>query len=101
MTISLTQAADGVRFALKVVPGASRDRVVGELGGALKVAVGKPAEKGAANAAVEALLAAALGVRPAAITIVRGHTNPRKEVAVSGVAADELARRLAALCGGG
>jgi len=64
MPVKLTADDSGVRIALKVVPGASRDRVMGTLGDALKVAVSKPPEGGAANRAVVQLLAAALAAPP-------------------------------------
>jgi len=96
MSIPLTNdPSGGVRMALKVVPGASRDRVVGVLGDALKVAVSKPPADGAANKAVVKLLAKHLGLPEASITITRGHTNPRKEVLVAGLSPAELAARLA------
>ncbi len=95
MPIKLTRSGDNaVQLALKVVPGASRDRIVGVLGDALKVAVSKPPADGAANKAVIQLLAAHLGLPAAAITITRGHTNPRKEVLVTGLTPEELAARL-------
>ena len=95
MRIKLTPSGDNaVQLALKVVPGASRDRIVGVLGDALKVAVSKPPAGGAANKAVIQLLAARLGLPAAAITITRGHTNPRKEVLVTGLTVEELAARL-------
>ena len=94
--IRLTEQNGGVRIALKVVPGASRDRVVGVLSDALKVAVSKPPEAGAANAAVVALLAETLGVPGASVRIVRGHANPRKDVFVAGVSAAWVTARLPA-----
>jgi uncharacterized protein (TIGR00251 family) len=84
----------GARLAVKVVPGASREKVVGPLGERLKVTVRKPPEKGAANKAVAALLAAALGLRPAQVEILRGETRPEKEFLVRGLAPDEVRRRL-------
>lgn len=45
------------RLTVKVVPGSSRDQIVGWLGDALKVKVTAPPEKGRANAAVVAILA--------------------------------------------
>lgn len=93
--IRVTEQDGGVRFAVKVVPGASRDRVVGALGEALKVAVSKPPEAGAANAAVVALLADLLGVPRASVRIVRGHANARKDVFVAGVRAVDASARIA------
>ena len=95
MPIAFTARAGGLQFSLKVVPGASRDRIIGALGDALKVAVAAPPEGGAANKAVTVLLAAGLGVPTANVQIVRGHSKPRKEVVVAGIAADALAAKLA------
>jgi len=49
---------------------------------------------GRANAAVGALLAAALGVRASAVEIVRGITGRDKYVRVAGLTMDDLIRRL-------
>ena len=95
--IPLHEGARGVRFTIKVVPGASRERIVGELGNALKIAVNKPPQDGAANEAVIKLIASALAVSEASVAIVRGHSNPRKEIAITGIALEELRRRLADL----
>jgi uncharacterized protein (TIGR00251 family) len=94
--VKFVELEGGVRFAVKVVPGASRDRIVGALGDALKVAVSKPPQGGAANAAVVALLAAALGVPDSSVRIVRGHGSPRKELTVEGLGARQAAERLGA-----
>lgn len=81
---------------LKIVPGASRSRVMGWLGKELKLTVAAPPESGKANAAVIELLAATLGLPPRDITISAGHTRPRKTVTIATLTADELATRLAA-----
>ena len=73
------------RLSLKVVPGSSRDEVVGWLGDSLKVKVKAPPEKGRANEAVVALLADRLGIDPSSITVVSGHGSPAKVVAVDGI----------------
>jgi uncharacterized protein len=89
-----TAHRDGTLLAVKVVPGASRERVVGPLGDRLKVTVQKPPEKGAANAAVCRLLAAALGLRAADVTVIRGDVRPEKEILVRGLGPEEVLRRL-------
>ena len=95
MPIKLMSDRAGVRLALKVVPGASRDRIMGALGDALKVAVSKPPQDGAANKAVVKLLTAELGLPEAAVTIVRGRFSPRKEALIAGLTAEQLTSRLA------
>ena len=84
----------GTILAVKVVPGASRERIVGLLGDRLKVAVQKPAERGAANKAVCALVASVLGVRPGDVQIVRGQSHPEKDLLVRGLSAEEVLRHL-------
>lgn len=66
-------AAPGSRIALRVTPRASRARLVaGEDG--LRGYVTAPPDAGKANAAVQVLLAKALGVPKTGLKLVRGHT---------------------------
>jgi uncharacterized protein len=96
MAIQFTKQDGGVALAVKVVPGASRDRIAGEYGGGLKITVSAPAEGGAANRAVVKLLAASLGVPQGNVQITRGQSSPRKQVCISGIALPEIQSRLAA-----
>ncbi len=91
-TLELTETPDGVLIPVKVVPGASRDRIVGVLGGALKVTVAAPPEKGKANKAVIRLLARALGVRTNQLSVVQGETTPHKVIAACGTTPDDVQR---------
>lgn len=86
----LKPIADGVEIAVKVVPGASRDRVMGLLGDALKVQVSAPPEKGRANAAVIEVLAEALGVSAKSISLVGGATSPHKSFHIRGWSVSEV-----------
>ena len=92
--LELTSTADGVLIPVKVVPGASRDRIAGVLDGALKIQVSAPPEKGKANQAVVALLAKALGVRKNQVAVVRGRTTPRKTVRAEACSAEDVRRLL-------
>ena len=83
-------------LTVKVVPGASRDRIVGKYGDAIKVQVSAAAERGKANEAVIELFAQALSINPAQIQIVTGHTNPRKTLQITG-SDDVLAAKIAEL----
>lgn len=73
------------RLNVKVVPGSSRDQIVGWLGDALKIKVMAPPEKGAANNAVIGLLAKTLGLSTNAIHIESGHASPTKVITVTGL----------------
>lgn len=89
----MEQVAAGVVIEVWVVPGASRDEVVGEHDGALKVRTAAPPEGGKANRRVARLVAAAVGAKSG--TVVSGHTGRRKRVLVRGVDVDTARRRLA------
>ena len=69
-----------LQISVKVVPGASREEIVGWVGGRLKIRVTAPPEKGKANDAVIGLLAAALGVPRGRVRIARGGSTPLKTV---------------------
>lgn len=94
MEWNMAADGDGVVVAVKVVPNASRDVIVGLLGDALKVKVAAPPEGGRANAAVEALLAAALGVAARNVSVVGGHTQARKRVRIGGVGVERVRKLL-------
>ena len=81
-------------IAVKVVPRAASDEIVGWLDGALKVRVMAPPQNGRANRALEALLAAALHLKKNAVTVATGHSSARKRVAITGLTRDEIVRRL-------
>jgi len=83
-----------VRLPLKVVPGSSRDTVAGWLDDTLKVRVRAPAERGKANAAVEQLVADALGLPHDSVHIVTGHTSARKTIEIRDLTLDEIHSRL-------
>jgi uncharacterized protein len=87
------ETRDGrVFIRLRVSPKSRKARVAGEHGGALKVHVTEPPEKGRANDGVIALLASTLGIAQREIELVSGHASHDKRVAISGL--DESTLRL-------
>lgn len=80
---------------MRVQPRASRNRVIGPHGDALKVAVGAAPVDGAANAAVVATIADWLGVARSRVELVRGPTSRNKVLRVVGVDREALLARLA------
>lgn len=81
-------------IALKAVPGASRDQIIGLHGDRLKVRVAAAAEAGKANRAIIDLLARTLGVKPRDIEVVTGASSAQKTLRVRGVSAAEAMHRL-------
>lgn len=73
-----------VRVSVHVQPRASRSEIVGVHGSALKLRIQAPPVDGAANAAVEILLAERLGVPRRAVTVVGGLTSRAKTVDIVG-----------------
>jgi uncharacterized protein (TIGR00251 family) len=91
--------SEGLRFPVRVRPGASRTLVGGRYGAdALIVAVSARAVDGAANRSVIEAVASAFGVRQRAVEIVSGVTSRSKIVAVEGDR-ERLTERLARLLG--
>ncbi len=82
------------RLNVKVVPGSSRNQIVGWLGDALKIKVTAPPEKCRANEAVVTLLAETLGLPADAIAIESGHSSPSKVILVTGMDDEMLKKAL-------
>lgn len=88
---------EGVSLALRVTPRGGRDGIEGveaqsDGRAVLKIRVRVAAEDGAANKAVIALLAKALGLAKSDIRLLSGHTARLKQLAVDGAPADLIAR---------
>jgi uncharacterized protein len=83
-----------VKLQIKATPASSRNRVAGWLGNTLKVQVTAPAERGRANAAIETIVAEALGISRACARVVAGKTSPRKILEIAGLSEAEVYRRL-------
>lgn len=82
------------RLAINVHPGARVDGVR-LVDGVVRVRVSAPPQDGKANAAVEALMAEALGVAKSEVRLVVGARSRRKVVEVP-LSEDELLTRLGA-----
>ena len=93
--LELTEVAGGTRLRLRVRPGARKNAVVGAHGGALKISVTAPPERGKANDAVLDLLAKALSLPRGSIEILAGHASPDK-VALVPLTAARVAELLGA-----
>ncbi|MBM3908218.1 MAG: DUF167 domain-containing protein [Gemmatimonadetes bacterium] len=96
MAFTVTPRGAGVRFAVHVQPRAKQPGIDGLHGDALRVRVQAPPVDGAANDAVVAVLAEALGVPARAVHIAAGQTGRKKLVDVDGIDAAAATARLLA-----
>ena len=92
--IEIRSTFTGSRLRVRVRPGARKSAIEGEHGGALKLSVHAPPEKGKANDEVRALLAERLGIPRAGIAIVAGAGSRDKTVEIEALAPAEVLRRL-------
>ncbi len=88
--LQLTLEGEGVLLPVKVVPGASRTRFLGEWEGRARIAVAAAPEKGKANAALVAFLAKLFSVRKRDVSVVTGQTSPLKTIRIGGVTIDTV-----------
>lgn len=83
-----------VTFAVKVIPRAQKNQIVGIEGEAIKIRLSAPPVEGKANDALIEFLAESLNIARAQIEIVTGQTSRRKIVRVRGRTAKQIADAL-------
>jgi len=81
-------------LAIKAVPNAPRNEVIGWLGAALKIKVHAPALDGRANDALCEFLADELGLPKRAVTLVQGDKSRQKLLHIAGLTLAEVKTKL-------
>ncbi len=84
----------GVIVKVKVQPRASRNRIAGVLGDALKVTLTAPPVDGAANAACIEFFADLLQLPKNQVEILSGHTGRTKLLKLNGVKSEQLKEKI-------
>lgn len=84
-------------ISIKVVPGASRDMVLGEREDAIRISIAASPEKDKANQRLERFLSDTLHVKQAQVHIVQGHKTRNKVVAFSECSVKEIETKIASL----
>jgi uncharacterized protein (TIGR00251 family) len=97
--IAVAAHPEGSLLAVRAQPGARKNAVVGEHGGALKVAVTAPPEDGRANEALTELLREWLGLKRSQVELAGGHTNRNKQFLIRGLTPEALSALLASKLG--
>jgi uncharacterized protein len=83
--LSIYERDGALVVAVRVQPSASRDEVVGEMNGALKVRLQAPAMENRANDALCEYLAALLKTPKSAVRILSGDRSRVKRIEIRGV----------------
>ena len=86
--------SDGVLLSVKLQPRASRNEIVGPMGGELRIKVTAPPVDAAANEALVRLLAEHLGCPRHQVALVRGHTSRHKALKILGATAEQILEKL-------
>jgi len=92
-------SAAGAILAVRVSPAARKSRLLGIHGGALKISVAAPPERGRANDATLDLLSGLLDVEKSRLSIASGETSRDKSVLLRGFTPEEVRARLLILFG--
>jgi uncharacterized protein (TIGR00251 family) len=90
MPITIAPHTEGSLLSVRAQPGARKNAVVGEHGGALKIAVTAPPEDGRANEAITEVLRGWLELKRSQVELIGGKTNRNKQFLIRGLTPDEL-----------
>jgi uncharacterized protein (TIGR00251 family) len=92
--LEITEIKDGCRLKVRVKPGGKKDAILGIYGGALKISVTAPPERGKANAGVIKLLSKRLDISRDQMVITSGEGSRNKSLSIAGLAPEEVRSRL-------
>jgi len=92
----MSKSPNEVRISLRIQPGASRNEVAGLASGVWRLRIAAPPVEGKANKELTLYLSEVLNIAKSNIAIVKGETGRDKVVAVYGLTADEIGKRLSA-----
>lgn len=98
--LPLAETQAGVTFTVRVIPRAGRTAIAGVRGDALLVRLAAPPADGAANDALIALLSREFGRPKRDVAIIAGPASRDKRVAIAGLAAEAVGRRLSDILSG-
>jgi uncharacterized protein (TIGR00251 family) len=92
--IEIRKTASGVSLSVRLQPKAKKTAVLGELDGALKLAVTAPPIEGRANEALVRFVAELLKVARSSVTIAAGAASRNKVIRIEGLTAEQVRSRL-------
>jgi len=91
--VNIQETEHGIRFEVRVLPRASKNEVIGEVEGAVKIKLTAAPLEGEANQALISFLAKISGVARKNVTIIKGETSRHKLVEITGIDKTEFLKR--------
>ena len=91
--LHLTQVENGIRLEIKVQPRSSKNQIVGEHNGALKVKLTAPPVEGEANQALLAYLASILKIPKKNVVLLKGESSRNKILEIRGVNVESFLKK--------
>ena len=88
--LDIVTTNSGIILSIRTQPGSSKNRIIGEYGGRLKLAVTAAPEKGKANKAVIELLADTLHIHESSIHIISGESSRDKRLMIKGLTPEDI-----------
>ena len=88
--INFTEKDGAIFFNVRAVPKSSKNEIVGEIDGAVKIKIKAPPIDGAANAELIKLLSKTFGVSKSAIVIIGGETSKNKYLKIENLTAEDF-----------
>jgi|SRR5437660_12797547 len=98
--IAVTETAQGCILAVRAQPGARKNALAGEHGGALKIKVTAPPQDGRANKALVEILCKTFNVKRSQVELVAGETSRDKRFLIRGLSKAALESQLNMLLSG-
>lgn len=93
-TLSITDGPQGLSFKVKVQPRASRSKIAGLIGDALKLQLTSPPVDGAANDACAEFWSEVLGIAKSRVSIISGVKSRNKVIQIAGYSKAEFVEKL-------
>lgn len=94
MTLRISPTEEGICLEIQVQPRSSRNQIVGEQEGRLKIKLTAPPVEGEANQALINFLARELDLPKRSITLLKGESSRHKLVAIAGLSPEQLIEKL-------
>lgn len=92
--LNIIETREGLRLQVVVQPRSSRNQIVGEFEGALKIKLTAPPVEGEANQALVAFLSARLKLSKSQVRLAKGEASRHKTVDIKGISKDQLMKKL-------